>query len=208
MDILNLLQGPMKDVIIKQVGQQFGIKDTQKANTAVDGVVAMLMGAISKNASTPEGAESLNKALERDHDGSILDNLSGFLSGSMQPTNPNTANGAGILNHLLGNQQENAAASLSKASGIDTATILKMMMTYAPIVLGMLGKAKAEPAAQQQGTSGLLDFIKGATQTVNQQPSNQNLLTQLLDKDGDGNVIDDIADMGLKSIFGKFLGQK
>ena len=29
----------------------------------------------------------------------------------------------------------------------------------------------------------------------------------LFDKDGDGSMIDDIAEMGMKSIFGKFMGK-
>ena len=80
------------------------------------------------------------------------------------------------------------------------------MATLAPVVLGMLGKARAtQPEAQSGG--GLLDLIKGATQTVNQQPTTQSIFAKLLDKDGDGNVMDDIADMGMKSIFGKFMGK-
>lgn len=61
---------------------------------------------------------------------------------------------------------------------------------------------------QQQTGGGLLDFIQGATKTVNQQPSTQSIFSKLLDKDGDGSMIDDIAEMGVKSIFGKILGGK
>lgn len=207
MDISDLLQGPMKDIIINQVGKQLGLGDSNQANTAVDGVFATLLNAISHNASTPEGQDGLMAALDRDHDGSILNDLAGFLSGSSQPSNPNTANGAGILKHILGNNQETAAASISKESGIDTGKIMQMMATLAPIVLGMLGKAKAQPQVQEQ-SGGLLDFIKGATQTVNQQPTNQGMFSRMLDKDGDGSMIDDIAEMGIKSIFGKILGRK
>lgn len=205
MDITDLLQGPMKDIIINQVGQQFGLGDKGQANTAIDGILATILNGVSQNASTPEGQAGLQNALERDHDGSILDDLGGFLSGAVKPANPKTANGEGILNHILGENKGNAAESISKASGIDTASIMKMMATLAPVVLGMLGKAKAQPQVQESG--GLFDFIKGATQTVNQQPTTQSIFTKLLDKDGDGSIIDDIASMGMKSIFGKFMGK-
>lgn len=214
MDITDLLQGPMKDLIINQVGQQLGLGDSKQTNSAVDGVLATLMNAISHNASTPEGAGGLMAALDRDHDGSILNDLGGFLSGAVQPQNPNTANGTGILNHLLGDKQETAAESISKSSGIDTGKILSMMATLAPVVLGMLGKVKAQsqPVPQQsqqveQG-GGLLDFIQGATKTINQQPSTQGMFSKMFDKDGDGSMIDDIAEMGVKSIFGKLFGGK
>jgi hypothetical protein len=204
MDITDLLQGPLKDVIIGQVGKQLGIEDTDKANTAVDGIFATLLNAVAKNASQPEGQAQLQNALENDHDGSILDNLGGFLSGVVQPSNPKTANGAGILKHILGDKTEVAAENISKESGIDAATIGKLMTTLAPIVLGYLGKANATQQAQpQQGGGGLMDIIMGATKTVNQQPTNQSFLEKMFDKDGDGSIIDDIASMGFKSIFGK-----
>jgi hypothetical protein len=206
MDINDLLQGPMKDIIIGQVSKQLGIGDSQQANTAVDGVLATLLNGVLKNASTPEGQTGLQNALERDHDGSIFDDLTGFLSGEKAPTNPKTANGEGILNHILGEKKADAADTISSVSGLDTAKIMKLMATLAPVVLGMLGKAKAQPQVQQS-SGGLLDFIKGATQTVNQQPTNQNILTSLLDKDGDGSIIDDIAGMGMKSVFGKLFGK-
>ncbi len=214
MDITDLLQGPLKDVIINQVGKQLGLGDSQQTNTAVDGVFATLLNAVSHNAATPEGQNSLLSALDRDHDGSILNDLAGFLSGTVKPQNPNTTNGAGILNHLLGSQQNVAAETISRASGIDAEKIAQLMATLAPIVLGYLGKAKAaqQPQAVQQPQAtqggGLLDLLSGATKTVNQQPSNQNLFSKMLDSDGDGSMVDDLAEMGFKSIFGKILGGK
>jgi hypothetical protein len=206
MEISDLLQGPMKHLIVSQIGQQLGINDTAQANTAVDGVIATLMNAVAHNVSTEEGANGLMSALDRDHDGSILNDITGFLTGAVQPQNPNTSNGAGILNHLLGSNQQAAAENISKSSGIDTGKIIQLMSFLAPIILGMLGKAKSQPQVQQGG--GLLDFIKGATQTVNQQTSNQSIFTSLLDKNGNGSVVDDIAQMGIKSIFNKFFGRK
>ena len=205
MDITDLLQGPLKDVIIGQVGKQLGIEDTDKANTAVDGIFATLLNAVAKNALQPEGQAQLQNALEKDHDGSILDNLCGFLSGAVQPSNPKTTNGAGILKHILGDKTEVAAENISKESGIDTSKIMQLMMTLAPIVLGYLGKANTTQQAQPQqgGGGGLMDIIMGATKTVNKQPTNQSFLEKMLDKDGDGSIIDDIASMGFKSIFGK-----
>jgi hypothetical protein len=103
-------------------------------------------------------------------------------------------------------QQQNA---ISKSSGIDTSKIIQIMTTLAPVVLGYLGKAKAtqQPEQAEQG-GGFLDILTGATKTVNQQPSNQGFFSKMMDKDGDGSMIDDIAEMGFKSIFGKMLGGK
>ncbi|MCZ2100346.1 MAG: DUF937 domain-containing protein [Chitinophagales bacterium] len=207
MDITDLLQGPMKNIIMSQLGNQLGLGNDQKTNAAVDGIFGTLLNGIMKNASTPEGQQSLENALTNDHNGSIFDDLTGFLTGSNKPANPATSNGAGILKHILGDQQESAVQSISKASGIDTGKIMTMMVTLAPIVLGMLGKAKTQAAPQQSGGGGLFDIIKGATQTVNSQSSTQSILNTLLDKDGDGSIVDDIASMASKSIFGKLFGK-
>lgn len=207
MDINDLLQGPAKDIILSQFGQQLGLGDKAQTNTAVDGIFATLLNGISKNASTQAGQDGLLSALDRDHDGSIFDDLGGFLSGAVQPSNPNTANGTGILNHILGDQQGNAVNSISKASGIDVGSITAMMTSLAPVVLGMLGKAKAAQPQSQNGGGSILDIITGATQTVNQQPTTQSIFTKLLDKNGDGSVMDDLTQMGMGSILGKFFGK-
>lgn len=206
MDISDLLQGPMKNVILNQLGSQLGLGDEKQTNAAVDGIFGTLLNGIMKNASTPEGQKSLETALAKDHSGGIFDDLTGFLTGNNTPQNPATNNGAGILKHILGDQQENTVESISKASGIDTAKIMKMMVTLAPIVLGMLSKTKAQPQTQQS-SGGILDIIKGATQTVNQQSTTQSIFNKILDKNGDGNIIDDITSMGVKSIFGKLFGK-
>ncbi len=208
MDITDLLQGPMKDIIISQVGNQLGLENSDQTNSAVDGVFATLLNAVANNASSPEGQNSLLSALDRDHDGSILNDLGGFLSGMVQPQNPNTTNGAGILKHILGDQQSTAADAISKSSGIDSSKIIQIMTTLAPIVLGYLGKAKATQQPQAEQGGGFLDILTGATKTVNQQPSNQGFFSKMMDKDGDGSMVDDLAEMGFKSIFGKILGGK
>jgi hypothetical protein len=46
----------------------------EQSKKAVEMAMPMLMGALAKNTSDTQGAESLDKALEQ-HDGSILDNI-------------------------------------------------------------------------------------------------------------------------------------
>ncbi|KXK40773.1 MAG: DUF937 domain-containing protein [Saprospiraceae bacterium] len=206
MDISDLLQGPLKDIIINQVGNQLGLDNNEKTNVAVDGIFATLLNGLTKNASTPEGESSLQNALQKDHDGSILDDLTGFLNGTMQTSNPKTANGAGILKHILGDEQTTAVDNISKASGIDTGKIIKMMMMLAPIVLGFLGKSNNSAPTQQSGGGGLLDILTGATKTVNTQSSASSILDQILGggSASGGGLIENVA----KSVLGKLFGGK
>src|SRR6185503_11794811 len=80
---------------VRSIAQRLGISETA-ANTAVQIGVPLILAAMARNASRPEGAESLHEAINNDHDGSILDNLNGYLG------NPQSANGAGILKHVFG----------------------------------------------------------------------------------------------------------
>ena len=53
MEITDLLQGPMKDIIINQVGQQLGLGNSAQTNSAVDGVLATIMNAVAKKCQYP-----------------------------------------------------------------------------------------------------------------------------------------------------------
>lgn len=48
--------------------------------------------------------------------------------------------GAKIVGHLLGKEDEKTAAVAAKASGIDAKKIIKLMAILAPIIMNQLGK--------------------------------------------------------------------
>lgn len=199
MNILDLLQGQMSEGLIDQLSQQIGA-DPKQTSQATTGILSTLMGAIAKNAATPEGASALNNALEKDHDGSIFDNFAGILGGSAQAANPRAVNGAGILKHVLGGKQSGAIDMISKMSGLDGGKTGSLMMTLAPMVLGMLGKQKKEQGLDVGGLAGLLT---GAMGQAKERPE-MGLVGKFLDQDGDGSIMDDVAGMGM-NLLGKFL---
>ncbi|MBK9255157.1 MAG: DUF937 domain-containing protein [Saprospiraceae bacterium] len=205
MNITDLLQGQMKDVLVSQLTKQLGVNNPEQAQTAVDGTVITIMNALARNVAKPEGAGALLSALNRDHDGSILNDLGGFLSGQVKPTNESTINGAGILKHILGGQQNNAVETISKQSGLDVGKVTQLMITLAPIIMGFLGKEKSQTG---DSPGGLMDLVLNSTKTVNKQQPNSSIFTKMLDKDGDGSVMDDLAGMGMKALFNKLLGRK
>ena len=204
-NLLDLLQGQLDEGLIDQLSSQIGA-GRQQTTTAAQGIMSTLISGLAKNASTPEGASSLANALDRDHDGSMLNDLMGMLTGGMQaqPQQSRALNGAGILNHILGDRQNGAVDMISKISGLDSSKTGNLMTTLAPMVMSMLGRQK-----QQQGldVGSLVGLLSG---TVNQQ--NQagnplmNMANRFLDKDGDGSAIDDIAGMVGKNLLGKLFG--
>ena len=199
-DLRDLFQGQLNDLLVQQMKNQFGIQEQEKAETAVEGTFTTLLNAIAKNVATPDGADGLAGALERDHDGSILEDIAGFLGGTRQPENTSMLNGAGILKHLLGGQQNAVVEMLGRATGLHKSQAGQMLMTMAPVVLGMLGKQKKQN--NLDGRS-LADLVTRGTENFNRQsPTNTSLITKILDRDGDGSAMDEIMSMGAKALFG------
>lgn len=198
MNLIEMLQGQLDDNLIEQLTRHIGAEDPRQTEAAANGVISTLVAGLSKNASKPDGANALLSAITRDHDGSILDDIPGFLFGNRQPSSQKTLNGAGILQHILGGKQENTENMLGKVTGLDKGQIMKLMIALAPMVLGAIGKMKNQ---QQSGNDGggfnIGDLLRGTVQSQTNQRQEMGLLQRFLDKDGDGSVMDDLAQMGM-----------
>lgn len=182
--LLGLLQG--QD--LGQLAEQVGGNEGQVKNGVMAALPAMLT-ALSKNTGTEKGAQELNNALEKKHDGSILDNLSGYLS------NPDLKDGAGILNHLFGNQTSNVANAVSQSSGLDTNGSMKMLQMLAPILMGMLGQQKKQNNLDAEGIGNLTSMFASNFGSEAGASGIMEAVTNLLDANKDGNVMDDIMGM-------------
>ena len=112
MSLLQTLTEQISGSALKGLAGQLGI-DEGIAGSAISAALPMIVGAMAKNASTQEGAESLTNALAKDHDGSILDNLGGFLSST------DNGPGAGILKHVFGGKRGMVEQGVSQVSGLD-----------------------------------------------------------------------------------------
>jgi hypothetical protein len=190
--ILDLINQSIGGDTIKQLSGQIGA-DEKSTENAFSAAIPLLMGALTKNSGQQGGAESLFSALERDHDGSVLENISGLLS------NPDSANGAGILKHLLGSRQGRVESTLSQTSGLDAASIGKLLQIAAPLIMGALGQARKK---ENLDPSGLYRMLNGEMKTVEKRGVPTQGIMSLLDSDNDGDITDDLARMGT-SILGK-----
>ncbi len=229
MDLSSLLTQTLSEGTIDQLSNQLGTDRQSTAKAAAAGVSA-LMGAMARNASTPDGAQALAGALERDHDGSVVDNLgsllggggalSGMLGGMLgnmlgggapAPQAPapqsRSLDGAGILGHILGGQQGGVIDAISKMSGLSEGKTGQLLLTLAPIIMGMLGKQKRANNLDSGGLSDLLgNMMRGSTEQQRQSPSNPalDMAARFLDKNGDGSALDDIAGIGSQILGGFF----
>jgi hypothetical protein len=181
---------------LQGIARQAGVQPAQ-AESAIGMALPVLIGALNRNAQDPQGAASLDKALGRDHDGSLLDDLGGLLGGG-----GNASAGAAILGHVLGGRQTAVENQIGQATGLDKAQVGQILALLAPIVMAALGRARG----QQGGGFDLGALLGGAQADVQQRaPQSADLLTRILDRDGDGSVADDVAQMGaglLGSLFG------
>ena len=188
--LLGLLQGQDIENLASQVGGNEG-----EVKNGVMAALPAMLAALGKNTGTEKGAEELNNALEKKHDGSILDNLSGYLS------NPDLKDGAGILNHLFGNQTSNVANAVSQSSGLDTNGSMKMLQMLAPILMGILGQQKKQNNLDAKGLGNLTSMLASNFGSEAGTSGIMETVTNLLDANKDGNVVDDIMGM-----VGKFFG--
>lgn len=186
--LLEMLTQQLGGDTVKDISKQLGVSQ-QQASGALASALPMLVGALAKNSASTEGASSLSRALEKDHDGSILDNLSGFLGNSA------SGPGDGILKHVLGNRRSSVESALARTSGLGSEQMGSLLTMLAPIVMGALGKAKRQEGLDSAGLSNLL---AGERKRVAKDNSTMGMLS-LLDADGDGSIMDDVA-----GLMGKF----
>ena len=192
--ILDLLSGPIGQTIINGVSSSTG-QDSSKTSSVLTMALPMLMKAMERNASTPEGAQGLMGALNK-HDGGILDNLGGLFGGGVDESVTNE--GGQILNHILGDKTSNIEQVISQKSGVDAGSVGNILKTAAPLLMGLLGKqSQQNGVSDSNGLTSLIGGMLGGASSSGSVTKEQNFLEQMLDSDGDGSVIDDVAGMVL-----------
>ncbi|WP_299052915.1 DUF937 domain-containing protein [uncultured Polaribacter sp.] len=208
--ILDLLNSDLGKQIVSGVAGATG-NDSNKTGSALTMALPVLMKAMERNAATPEGAAGLMSALSGKHDGSILDNLGGFFGGGVDESAKQ--DGAGILKHVLGTKQQGVEQVIGQKSGLDAGAVANILKVAAPLVMGMLGKQKNQQnVSDSNGLGSLLGGMLGAGDST----TDQSFLEKILDADGDGSMIDDVAGMllggdkkkgGLGSLLGGLFGK-
>ncbi|QXP73945.1 DUF937 domain-containing protein [Tenacibaculum sp. AHE15PA] len=188
--ILDLLNSDLGKSIISGVAGSTG-QDTNKTSSVLTMALPVLMKAMQRNTATQQGAEGLMGALNK-HDGSILDNLGGLFNGGVNADV--LQDGGNILKHVLGNKQQGVEKIIGQKAGIDAGSVANILKTAAPILMGVLGKQSRQDNVNKSSDLGeLLGGLLGGSSADKE----QSFLEQILDADGDGSIVDDIAGMVL-----------
>ena len=149
------LQRSIREALSPEQIQRLGLRlEESETSTqrAVEEALPMILKQLGRNASRG-GAEPLANALDRDHDGSILDQLSGHIDGG------STEQGNAILGHIFGNKRGKAEQQVSQASGLSMKGSGQLMAILAPILMGVLGKQRRKGGL---GTGDLGRVLTGA----------------------------------------------
>lgn len=219
MSLIDLLTGNTGNQVAEQAENKFGISKNQVI--ALLAFAAPLIISYLRNKSQDaKEAEALNNALDKDHNGSILNDASQIEA--------RQAEGGSILDHIFGGQKSTVENQLSQNTGISIDKIGPILAMLAPVVMGYIGQQKQQSNVGAGGLGDLLGGILGnASNQAQAQQSNplNDILGSVLGGGGQsqssGNPLNDILGNvlggggnqqqgggGLGSILGNILGGK
>jgi hypothetical protein len=196
MSLIDLLTGNTSNQVAEQAENKFGISRNQVI--ALLAVAAPLIISYLRNKSQDSNeAESLNNALDKDHDGSILDDASQL--------DARQAEGGSILNHVFGSDKQNVENRLSQNTGISIDKIGPILSMLAPLIMGYIGKEKQQ---NNVGAGGLGDLLGGILGNASNQAQNQqsNPLNDILGSVLGGSNQSQASGNPLNDILGSVLG--
>lgn len=160
MSLIDLLTGNTGNQVAEKAETKFGISQNQII--ALLAVATPLVISYLRNKSQDnKEAEALNSALEKDHDGSILDDTSQLEARQNE--------GGSILSHIFGNEKSTVENQLSQNTGISIDKIGPILAMLAPVIMGYIGKEKQQNNVGAGGLGDLLGGILGGAQTQAQQ---------------------------------------
>ena len=147
MNLLDMLQGTLSsDDSVRALSEKAGT-DTETTRGLIDAALPMLMGALTNNASSQEGAQSLLGALQQHTDTSSM---------ATQLANADANDGGLIINHILGQNTNNVVQSLSEQTGASGNQVTSLLSNMAPAL--MSGLSAATTSAQNSNADNGFDF--------------------------------------------------
>lgn len=164
--------------VTQQMAANFNL-DQKTVQKIIPQLAPLIISGLKKQKDERGGEERVNHILNKYGDPSVLENINGLITKKVNDPSADV-NLGGLIGTEGGVQ---AAQVLGKSLNIDASKIMKMIPALAPIILGALSRKRDTSNA---GISGI-----GA----------------LLDADGDGSIIDDIAGFLMKSGTGQSRGK-
>jgi len=138
----------LKQIPISQLAGQVGASESD-TQTAVQHAVTSLLGGMSANAA--DGGEEALTAAVANH----------AANPTTDPTQADTADGAKIVQNVLGASPKAAATAVAAKTGIDPALLSKVMPIVAPMIMTYLGSKLTGGSAAKTAVAGGLGGLIG-----------------------------------------------
>lgn len=166
MSLIDLITGNAGNQVASEAENKFGISKNQVIALLAVAAPLVISYLKKKSQENSEEADALNNALDKDHDGSILNDPSQAAARQQE--------GGSILDHIFGGQKATVENQLSQNTGISVDKIGPIMAMLAPLIMGYIGKQKQSSGVTSGGGLGdLLGGILGGAQSQAQaEPSN------------------------------------
>ena len=155
--------GTLGPEVTKQLSKNLGLKKNV-ATQVVPQLIPMILGGLRKQKDEYGGEARVDHILNKYGSSSVLDNIGGLFS---QKVNDESTDPR--LGGLLGESGVQATDMIANKFKLDSGVASKLIPMLAPVVLGVLTQKRD---AQGVGSSGI---------------------AALLDQDGDGSILDDVA---------------
>jgi hypothetical protein len=125
--------------------------------------------------------------------GSVLGG--GGSTGSGGSAGRKALDGAGILRHVFGDRRSSVEKGLGRTSGLGRDQIVQLLLFLAPLVMSALAKRKRDRDLDAGGLAS--DLADERREIEKRAPGlGRGGLGSILDRDGDGEVADDLAGIG------------
>lgn len=168
--------------IAKSIAKQAGI-NLDDAGSIIGKLAPILMGGAKSNLQSDKDSGNLIKKIESDNYAEMFDKPEEALQqGNLKDM------GNDILAELTGSKENSreVAKHVEEETGVSSSIIKSVLPMLAPMIIGALTKQSA-PSVTNSNTS--------------QSSGLEGILSNLIDQDNDGSMIDDVMGMAAKFIF-------
>ncbi|MBN2410921.1 DUF937 domain-containing protein [candidate division KSB1 bacterium] len=158
--------------VSRQLASNLGL-NKKTASQVIPQVAPLILGGLKKQMQEHGGEARVDHILNKYGSADVLNNIGGLFSEGAKSDNPDPR-----LGGLLGDSGMQAANMISKQFKLDENIAMKIIPMLAPVVLGALTQKRDQGGI---GSSGI---------------------AALLDSDGDGSILDDVAGFLMGSLSG------
>ena len=145
------------DAVLSRIGALIGASPEQ-GQAAISSAVPALLASLVGVAQKPEGRNQLAALVQR-QDTSLLDNVTGALSGGRETSLIDS--GSSMLSSLFGQRQlDGLADAVGKSTGLKQSSAGSLLGALAPVVMGALGREQRAQGLDAQGLARMLSDQK------------------------------------------------